>query len=137
MDALNSTASRKLTPGQSMRNLEKAIVMADQRIQMRKTANARVSLMMSAGAIIPLTTYLIYNFFAPRGVMQNYKASTGAYGYWAMNFLNSPKSMTAMFRPEIDFKEQGSSLAIYSKRIEEKRARGELQEGVHYPSSWH
>ena len=69
MDALNSTASRQLTAAQSMKNLEKAVVIADQRIQMRKVMNARASTILSLGVLFPLSTYMIYHLFAPKGVM--------------------------------------------------------------------
>ena len=87
MDALNSTESRKLTPAQSMKNLEKAVMVADQRLRMKRDTNARAQVFMTIGLAIPLGAYLIYHWFAPSGVMQNYKASTGAYGYYAQSFM--------------------------------------------------
>ena len=86
---------------------------------------------------MPLSYYMIYHLFTPKGVMQNYKASAGAYGYSAMNFLNAPRSQTQVWRPEIDFVEQSASLTMYSKRIEEKKASGDLPEGLHHPRVWY
>ena len=137
MDALNSTESRKIAPSQNMKALEKAINMADQRIRMRRDVNARAQVYMSMMAAIPISAYLLYNMFAPSGVMQNYKASAGAYAYYPQNFMYPTKTQTATWRPEIEFKEQGASLHQYSKRIEAKRAAGDLPEGVHHPRSWH
>ena len=87
MDALNSSESRKVSPAQSMKNLEKAISMADQRIRMRRDSNARAQVLMTMGLAIPLGAYLLYHWFAPSGVMQNYKASSGAYAYYAQSFM--------------------------------------------------
>ena len=87
MDALNSTESRKLSPAQSMKNLEKAISIADQRIRMRRDSNARAQVLMTIGCAIPLGAYLVYQWFAPSGVMQNYKSSSGAYAYYAQTFM--------------------------------------------------
>ena len=137
MDALNSTSSRNVSPAQNMKNLEKAIAMADQRIRMRRDVNSRASLYMGLGLCIPLSVYMIYHLFAPAGVMQNHKSSTGAYAYYPQNFMYPQRSQTATFRPEIDFKEQGASLTMYTKRIEEKRASGDLPEGLHHPRTWH
>ena len=87
MDALNSTESRKMTPAQNMKNLEKAIMVADQRLRMKRDANARAQVFMTIVFAIPLGAYLTYHWFAPSGVMQNYKSSTGAYGYYAQSFM--------------------------------------------------
>ena len=137
MDALNSVESRKLTPAQSMQRLERSVLEADQRLAMRRTMNARVSSVFVLLTAIPLWSYLIFNFFAPHGVMQNYKQSSGAYLYWAQNFMLRFKPQAQVYRPEMYFKETSGSLAAYSKKIKEKREKGELPEGVHHPEIWH
>ena len=137
MDALNSTESRKVSGAQNMKTLEKAIAMADQRIRMRRDANARAQLYMTFAFTIPLSAYMIYHLFAPTGFMQSYKAASGAYMYYPQTFMYPQKRQTAIWRPEIEFKEQGASLSVYSKRIEERRAAGDLPEGVHHPTTWH
>ena len=83
MDALNSSTSRKAAPSQHMRNLEKAVLIADQRIRMKRVATTNAQLFMVAGFGVPFCSYLIYNFFAAGGVMQNYKASSGAFMNYA------------------------------------------------------
>ena len=81
---------------------------------------------------------MIYHFFAPSGVMQNYKASSGAYMNFAMVWLMRQRSMTATYRPEIDNVRQMGPLHNYTKKIESQRANGEaLPEGLHHPTSWH
>ena len=137
MDALNSTESRKLSPVENMQRLEKAVVIADQRIRMRREVAARASITLGLLVAVPLSTYLLYHWFAPGGVMQNYKASSGAYMFWAQNFMYRPKSQTAIYRPEINLKEQSGSLHKYTQRVAAKRVAGELPEGVHHPSMWH
>ena len=137
MDALNSTQSRKVSPAQNMRNLEKAIAIADQRIRMRRNAVVRGQTSLSVLIVFPLGCYMTYHLFAPQGVMQNYKASSGNYGGFLQSFMLPQKSTTAMFRPEIEFKEQGASLALYTKRIEAKRANEGVTEGAHHPQAWY
>ena len=94
MDQLNSLESRKLSPGDNMQRLEKAINVADQRIRMRRDVAARVSLFWGTVVAVPLSIYMLYHLFAPHGVMQNHKTSSGAYMYWAQNFLYRAKSQT-------------------------------------------
>ena len=122
---------------QNMRNLEKAMAIADQRIRMRRNATVTGGASMAILFGMPLCIYMTYHTFAPAGVMQNYKASSGAYGHFLQTFMYPQKSITNQFRPEIDLKEQGASLSLYTKRIEAKRANGELPEGVHHPQTWH
>ena len=137
MDQLNNMESRRLAPTENMLRLEKAINIADQRIRMRREVTSRASLSLGFLVAAPLSGYLIYNLFAPNGVMQNYKASSGAYLYWAQNFLYRMKSHTAIYRPEFNFKETGGSLHEYTRRIESKRASGGVEAGVHHPTAWH
>ena len=138
MDSLNSTTSRSATPAQNMRTLEKAINMADQRIVMRRTGTGYAQAALAMAFVFPFGTYMIYNFFAPSGVMQNYKASSGAYMNFTMVWLMRPRTMTATYRPEIDNARQMAPLHLYTKKIESQRAEGkELPEGLHHPTSWH
>ena len=110
MEALNSVEARSATPQQRMQMLEKEIAAADQRIRMRRNVTSRVSLSLGVLAAVPLSMYMVYHLFAPSGVMQNYKASSGAYLYWLQNFMYRPKTFTEMFRPEIWQYERASSL---------------------------
>ena len=120
-----------------MRRLEKAINIADQRIRMRRDVAARASISLGLLVALPLSTYMLYHLFAPHGVMQNYKASSGAYMYWAQNFMYRAKSQTAIYRPEFNHKETSGSLHRYTQRIEAKRQTGEVQPGVNHPTAWH
>ena len=83
MDALNSLEARKLTPAQNMARLEQAVAEADQRIRIRRNVSGRVSIALGFIVAVPLSTYMLFNLFAPHGVMQNYKTSAGAYMYWS------------------------------------------------------
>ena len=140
MDSLNSSSSRKTAPAQHMRNLEKAILQADQRIRMRRVASTNAQLIWVGMFSVPFCSYLIYNFFAAGGVMQNWKSSSGAYMYYAQNWMLKPRSATAVYRPEIEMAQQSAPLVAYTRKIEAQRAAGELPEGadaVHHPTSWH
>ena len=137
MEALNSTSSRGVSAQQNMRNLETAIKVADQRIRMRRLEAGRSQIALAVAFAIPFSTYMLYNFFAPGGVMQNYKASSGAYMNYASNWMLKPRSMTSIYRPEIEMAQQQSPLAAYTKKIEKQRADGSLPDGVHHPTSWH
>ena len=121
-----------------MRALEKAIIEADQRVVMRRAGTGYAQAALALGFGIPFATYMLYNFFAPGGVMQNYKASSGAYMNFTMVWLLKPRTMTATYRPEIDNARQMAPLQMYTKKIESKRANGDaLPEGLHQPTSWH
>ena len=137
MEALNSTANRKVTPQQNMRNLEKAILMADQRVRMRRVGVANAQIFLVVGFTTPFATYLLYNFFAPGGVMQNYKASSGAYLNYMQNWLAKPKTATQIYRPEIDMVYQQSALVNYTRKIEHQKAEGAVQADLHHPTAWH
>ena len=114
MDALNSVESKKMSPSQSMAHLEKVINVADQRLRMRRDIAAKASVTLGFLDAIPLSSYMLYHLFAPSGVMQNHKASSGAYLYWMQNFMYKGKSQTAIYRPEFNFKETSSSLFRYT-----------------------
>ena len=136
MDALNYTGT-KLSAGENMQRLEKAVAVADQRIRIRKDVFSKVSLSLATMVGVPLSFYMIYNMFAPSGVMQNMKASSGAYAYFPQNFMQRVRSPRQIYRPEIEYKESFSSLFAYTKRVEAQRAAGSLEEGVHHPTQWH
>jgi hypothetical protein len=114
MEEINMMESRKLSPQENMKRLEKAINIADQRIRMHRAVNANVSLTLGTLVGIPLASYMIYHFFAPNGVMQNNKATSGVYMYWAQNFLYKGKTNQEIYRPEFYFKETSSSLHRYT-----------------------
>ncbi len=137
MEEINLMESRKLSPQESMARLERAVNAADQRIRMRRTMSARVSITLGAGVALPLGAYMVFHYLAPGGVMHNYKAAAGAYMYWPQNFMYRPKSHQEIYRPEFYFKETASSLHTYTKKIADRRKAGDLPEGVHHPDAWH
>ena len=137
MDSLNNLSSRKVSPAENMARLEKAVAVADQRIRMRREMGTRVSAFWGLLIGVPLWSYVIYHCFAPHGVMQNHKQSSGAYMYWASNFMYRAKTQTQIYRPEQFFKETTGSLQNYSRKIKAKRAAGELEEGQWHPETWH
>jgi len=137
MDALNSLESKKLAPSENMRRLEREIVKADQRLRIRRDVTSRASVTLAMLVMFPVASYMVYHCFAPNGVMNNHRATSGAYMYYAQTFLYRMRGPTAMFRPEIEFKEQAGSLYAYTERVEKQRADGTLQEGVHHPTAWH
>ena len=137
MDALNSAGSRKSAPAANMRVLEQACLEADARIRMRRVAATNAQMFLVVGFGVPFCSYLIYNFFAANGVMQNYKTSSGAYMNYAMTWMLKPKLATPVYRPEIDIARQAGPLVAYTRKIEAQRADGTLPEGVHHPTHWH
>jgi hypothetical protein len=137
MESLNSAESRKMSAGESLARLERACNMADQRLRIRKDIAGKSSVALATIVGIPLASYMIYNFFAPGGVMQNAKASSGAYAYFPQNFMHKQRTPRAVYRPELDYKETHSSLFKYTERIEKQRAEGTLTPGVYHPTAWH
>ena len=105
MEYINSTTSRKLAARDNMRALEKAINEQDVRIALRKTVQARASIFLGVIVVLPFSCYFLFNIAAPHGVMQNYKASSGAYLHYMQTFLYRQKSLTETYRPEIALKE--------------------------------
>ena len=136
MEALNSTSSRHATAQENMRSLEKAITTADQRIRIRRYAVANAQLTLAMGFFVPFCSYMIYHCFAAGGVMQNYKSSSGAYMNYAQTWMLKPRMMTNIYRPELEFGQQGAPLHMYTQKIEGQRRDGTLPEGVHHPTSW-
>lgn len=117
MEALNSVESKSFSPIENMQRLEKAILLADQRYKIRKEAGIKASHFLASVIVLPLSVYLVYHFLHPNGVMQNHRASSGTYMFWASNFLSGFKSQTQMLRPEFYLKESSTSLNLYSKKI--------------------
>ena len=136
MEHINSTASRQLTPSQSMRALEKACMHADQRVAMKKQITCGSTLHFKLLALTPLTIYFMYTWFHPGGAYQNNKSSAGIYLYTTQSFLYRPKSPMEIWRPEIWLMESSPQLIAYSKRIAKQKKDGEAKEGVHHPSTW-
>ena len=101
MDSLNSTANKSLSSADSMRALEKAINVADQRVKMRKIGIENARLASAILFIIPMSTYMIYNMFASHGVMHNHQTSAGAYlNYW-QTWMLPYRGVMHVYRPEI------------------------------------
>ena len=119
-----------------MRALEKAVLEADIRVALRKNVTVRARLLLGLSFAFPFGLYFIFNLMAPGGVMQNHRASSGAYMNFMQTFMYRQKSTTEIYRPEIALKEQASSLNEYSRRIAKQRQEGTVREGVHHPSSW-
>ena len=137
MEQLNSTTSRQLSPAENMQRLEKAIFAADARLKIRMDQSARSRIILGCLFAAPFSMYMIYHMFAPQGVMQNHRASAGAYLYWAQNFLGPSKTFQQIYRPEFYLKEQNLSLYAYTNKIAQKRADGTVEEGVFHPTAWH
>ena len=138
MDALNSVESRKLSAIENMQRLEKAILHADQRSRIRRDATSRVQMLLAFAIVAPFGAYFIYHMLAPNGVMQNHKASSGNYMYWAQNFLYTFKPQTQIWRPEFYNRETQTSLHMYSKKIQRlQKEDAAAVSGVHYPTTWH
>ena len=110
---------------------------ADCRVKIRLDSSAKSRLAMGVLFAVPFSTYLLYHFLAPGGVMQNHAASNGAYMYFAQNFLGPTRSYQQVYRPEFYYKEQALSLYAYSKRIENLKKSGEATPDVHHPTVWH
>ena len=136
MDALNSTSSRQVSPQENMRAIEKAVKVADQRIRMRRTANANAQIGLTMLVAVPLSYYLVYNLFGASGAWHNAFSSSGAYLDQLRHFMERPRTGTQMFRPELHIANQSGALAAYSKKVEARRAEGTLPEGVAQPTSW-
>ena len=137
MEQLNSTTSRQVSATQNMQNLEKAIFASDARVKIRLDQIARARIGLGLLFAIPFGTYFIYHMYAPSGVMQNFRASNGAYIYWGQNFLGPAKTYQQVYRPEFANRNDNLSLYSYSKKIEKMRSQGQLEEGVYHPTQWH
>ena len=85
----------------------------------------------------PLMWYVVYNYLAPQGVVQNYKAATGSHLYWMHSFLLRPRSMMERFVPEIYFKEQSKYARLQAARISEKQKVEPEAYGGFKPYIWH
>ena len=136
MEYINSTASRQLSARDNMRALEKAVLEQDIRVALRKSVTTRARLLLGLAFAFPFSCYFVYHLVAPAGVMQNHRASSGAYLSFMQTFMYRQRSATEVYRPEIALKEQASSLNDYTRRIAKQRQEGTLPQGVHHPSSW-
>ena len=137
MDSLNSTANKSLKPAESMRALEKAIVMADQRVKMRRVGVENARFTMLCSFVIPFASYMIYHIFGSHGVVHNHQTSAGAYLNYMQTWMLKYRGVMHVYRPEIYYAYEHASLQIYTKKIEEKKKDGTLPEDKWYPTSWH
>ena len=108
-------------------------------MKIRLDSSAKSRLVMGVAFAVPFATYMLYGFLAPSGVMQNHRASSGAYMYYAQNFLGPNRSFQQIYRPEFYQKEQSLSLYAYQKKIEalKKADSEEVVPDVHHPTMWH
>ena len=54
--------------------------------------NAKTNLILGTAFALPFTVYMWYHLVAPSGVMNNFRASNGAYMYFVQNFLGPAKT---------------------------------------------
>ena len=101
MEQLNSVESRNMAPSARMQALEKAVYASDVRYKLRIETNSRARLILAAIFAGPFAAYMTYHTFAPKGVMQNWKASSGAYLNFYKNYMTPYKSQTEIYWPEI------------------------------------
>ena len=94
-------------------------------MKIRLDSSAKSRLVLGVAFAVPFATYMLYGFLAPGGVMQNHRASSGAYMYYAQNFLGPSRSFQQIYRPEFYQKEQAMSLYAYSKKIENLKKNNE------------
>ena len=101
--------------------------------------NAKTNLILGIAFTLPFSVYMWYHMVAPSGVMNNFRASNGAYMYFVQNFLGPAKSYQQVYRPEFYQKEQSLSLYAYQKKIEnlKKAESDKIVPEVHYPTTWH
>ena len=119
MEQLNSASSRATNARQNMVQLEKAILVADQRLVIRRDIAVNSRVFLQTLFLFPLTAYMVFQWFSPLGVMHNYKSSSGASFAFFQNALQRQKSTTEIYRPEMLIKEEGAGLSMYSKRMAE------------------
>ena len=137
MDELNSLEARKLSPGERIDKLTQAIVRSDQRIRIRKEVTMRGSMVWGCLLGAPICWYVMYNYMAPNGVVQNYKSATGNHLYWLNSFLLRPRTMTERFAPEIYYKEQSKYAFVQAARIREKQKENPDAYSGFKPYIWH
>mmetsp|Transcript_30509 Transcript_30509/g.22626 ORF Transcript_30509/g.22626 Transcript_30509/m.22626 type:complete len:140 (+) Transcript_30509:11-430(+) len=139
MDSINSLESRKQSPIQSMQRLEKEIFTSDIRFRIRGEIFLRAKVILALAICCPLSAYMCYQWFHPNGMMNQPNTAAGIYGYSVVSFLNTPRMITQIWRPELYYKEQYRSLSNYERKVEKMRreAPEKLTEGVHYPTAWH
>ena len=110
MDSLNSTVNKSATPAESMRALEKAINVADQRIKMRRIGGENARFALFSAFIIPFGSYMIYHFFGSHGVLHNHQTSSGAYMNYAMTWMLNYRGVMHVYRPEIYYAYEHTAL---------------------------
>ena len=81
---------------------------------------------------------MLYQTLAPEGVMQNFRASNGAYLYWFQNFMGNSKTYQQVYRPQFALKDDALPLYMYTKKIANLRKdEGAVAEDVHHPTTWY
>ena len=75
-----------------MAQLQKACYASDARLRIRADSVGRARMGLQFAFAVPFGCYLLYHTLAPAGVMQNARASQGAYMYWVQNFMSPLKS---------------------------------------------
>ena len=75
-----------------MAQLQKACYASDARMRIRADQVGRARFGLQLAFAVPAAAYMIYHTLAPSGVMQNARASQGAYMYWVQNFMMPLKS---------------------------------------------
>ena len=110
MDSLNSTANKGLSPAESMRALEKAIIVADQRMKMRRMGSENARNVLFTLFMIPFGSYMIYHIFGSHGVMHNHQTSAGGYMHYLSTWMLPYRGVMYMYRPEIYYAHETGAL---------------------------
>ena len=87
---------------------------------------------------MPLTAYMLFNLYSPRGFILNHRSATGQMNYYASHYLNAPnKSITFIYSPEVYYMQNNESLTQYSDKIKQKiKTEPEAIAGKHHPTTW-
>ncbi|CAI2382735.1 unnamed protein product [Moneuplotes crassus] len=148
MEELNSIEARKLNPVERMSKLQRAILKADGRVKVHATRRANGSLLLAAITLGPITSYMLYQFFHPRGFHQSFHGDYGApYGILMRSMERGVTLMKLYNREEYDrqllakfntvsYHPEGVTLHPISKAFTEAKEAGQEEVKNYIPYNW-
>lgn len=88
--------------------------------------------------LMPLSAYMLFNLYSPRGFLLNHRSATGQTNYYTSHYMQMPnKSMTFIYSPEVYYMQSNESLTQYSDKIKQKiKSDPEALQGKHHPTVW-
>ena len=110
MEELNSLSAKKLSPIDRMKKLQKAILLADNKVMIKSKRISLSSKLIQGVIFIPSFLYVVYHLVHPKGWAVSFQTENHMTMYAIQLVLKNDMSLMKFMRPEIYYKLHDNSL---------------------------